>query len=65
METKTDSWHFLRFIRSCAESSPSLNVAALAMTPEQITPDGDEEILQESETSEPDDVEEMAEQDDD
>jgi hypothetical protein len=33
--------------------------------PDLITPDGVEEILQESETSEADDVEEMAEQDDD
>jgi hypothetical protein len=35
------------------------------MMPEEIIADGDEEILQESEASEPDDVEEMAEEDDD
>jgi hypothetical protein len=33
--------------------------------PDLIMPDGNEEILQESETSEPDDIEEMAEEDDD
>jgi hypothetical protein len=34
------------------------------MMPEEITGDGDEEILQEYESSEPDDIEEMREEDD-
>ena len=34
------------------------------MTPEEITSDGDEEILQEYDSSEPDDIEEMREEDD-
>jgi len=34
------------------------------MMPEEITSDGDEEILQQYESSEPDDIEEMREEDD-
>ena len=34
------------------------------MMPEEIISDGDEDILQEHESSEPDDIEEMREEDD-